>query len=190
MSDRIKWDERYDTDGLTCGSEPSEFLSSNADYLPSSGLALDLAAGEGRNSIFLAGRGLEVVALDISVRGLEKCLRAARQKNAPVEAAAVDLRAFVFPARMFDAIVVFNYLQRELAAGMISGLKPGGLLVYETMSVDTLPFRPDFNPDFLLRRGELVQIFRGLRIIKYREAILQANGSMRGVASLIASKPE
>jgi SAM-dependent methyltransferase len=190
MSDKIKWDERYDTNDLICGAEPSEFLYSNADYLPTTGLALDLAAGEGRNSVFLAERGLEVIALDISVRGLKKCLRIARERKAPVEAVAADLRTCVLTPQAFDAIVVFNYLNRELAPAIIMGLKPGGLLVFETMTVDTLAFRPGFNADLLLSRGELVQMFRELRIIKYREAVLQTASSTRAVASLVASKPD
>ena len=103
-----------------------------------------------------------------------------------IEAAAVDLTSFIIPPKAFDVIVNFNYLQRDLASGIIEGLKPGGLLVFETMTMDYLRYKPDFNPDFLLRPGELVQMFRGLHLIKYRESILQT----RAVASLMARKPE
>lgn len=188
MSDKAKWDARYEKSDLARESEPAEFLLSNARYLPARGLALDLAAGEGRNSVFLAERGLDVIALDISRRGLEKCLRIARKRQVSVEAAAVDLRAFPLPRKIFDVVVVFNYLQRNLAKDIIEGLKPGGLLIYETMTTDMLKFRPEFNPDFLLRHGELFNMFRELRVIKYREAILRSNSSKRALASLIASK--
>lgn len=187
MSERIKWDKRHDTDEMIGGSEPASFLYCNAESLPASGLALDIAAGQGRNSVFLAKRGLKTVALDISTRALERCLSLARAGGVQIEVAAVDLTAFVIPAKTFDVIVNFNYLQRDLAPGIIEGLKPGGLLLFETMTVDYLRYRPDFNPDFLLRRGELVQMFRGLHLIKYRESILQ---SARPVASLMARKPE
>lgn len=186
MSDKTKWDKRYDTDEMIEGSAPSDFLYSNAEILPSSGLALDIAAGQGRNSVFLAKRGLNTVALDISTRALERCLGFARDNGVPVEVAAVDLTSFIIPPKSFDVIVNINYLQRDLASGITEGLKLGGLLVFETMTIDYLRYRPDFNPDFLLRRGELVQMFRGLRLIRYREAILQ----MRPVASLMARKIE
>jgi tellurite methyltransferase len=186
MSGRIKWDKRYDTDGLIGGSEPSSFLYRNAEMLPARGQALDLAAGEGRNSIFLARRGLNAMALDISIRALEKSLRFARESGVEIQAAVVDLTTFVIPPNAFDVIINFNYLQRDLAPGIIAGLRPGGLLVFETMTTDFLRRKPDFNPDFLLRRGELVRMFRALNLIKYRESSPQT----RAVASLLARKPE
>ena len=185
MSDKAKWDKRYDTNEVIGGPGPSSFLYGNAEILPASGLALDIAAGQGRNSIFLAKRGLDVVALDISIRALEKCISLARAASVRIEAAAVDLTSFIIPPKAFDVIVNFNYLQRDLAAGIVQGLKPGGLLVFETMTVDYLRYKPDFNPDFLLRPGELVQMFRGLHLIKYRESVLQT----RAVAGLVARKP-
>ena len=186
MSDKAKWDERYNTNEMIGGPEPSSFLYRNAEILPARGLALDIAAGQGRNSVFLAKRGLNVIALDISTRALEKCIGFARASSVRIEAAAVDLTSFIIPQKAFDVIVNFNYLQRNLAPGIIEGLKPGGLLVFETMTRDYLRYKPDFNPDFLLRRGELVQMFRGLQLIKYRESVSQT----RAVASLLARKPE
>jgi len=186
MSDKAKWDKRYDTNERIGGTEPSSFLYCNAESLPASGSALDIAAGQGRNSVFLAKRGLNVIALDISTRALEKCISLARASNVQIEVAAVDLTAFIIPPKSFDVIVNFSYLQRDLAPAIIEGLKPGGLLVFETMTMDYLRHKPDFNPDFLLRRGELVQMFRGLRLIKYRESVSQT----RAVASLVARKPE
>ena len=186
MSDKTKWDRRYDTDEMIGGAEPSSFLSDNAESLPASGQALDIAAGQGRNSVFLAKRGLNTIALDISTRALEKCISLARASRLQIEAAAVDLTKFIIPPKAFDVIINFNYLQRDLAPAIIEGLKPGGLLVFETMTTDYLRYKPDFNPDFLLRRGELVEMFRGLRLVKYRESMLQT----RAVASLMARMPE
>src|ERR1044072_521407 len=180
MSDKTKWDKRYDTNEIVGGSAPSSFLYSNAESLPASGLALDIAAGQGPNSVFLAQRGLTTIALDISTRALEKCISFARASNVQIEAAAVDLTSFIIPSKAFDVIVNFNYLQRSLTPGIIRGLQPGAVLVFETMTMDYLRYRPDFNPDFLLRPGELLQMFRDLRLIKYRESVLQT----RAVASL------
>jgi tellurite methyltransferase len=190
MSERAKWDERYGASDLICRAAPSAFLYSNAECLPTSGLALDLAAGEGSNSIFLAERGLEAIALDISTRGLAKLVRVAREKRLAIMAAAFDLRAFDIPPDSFDVIVNFNYLQRDLSAGIIKGLKAGGLLMFETMTVDTLMFKPDFNPEYLLGRGELLEMFRELQTLKYRETTLQTDNSPRSVASLVARKPD
>jgi SAM-dependent methyltransferase len=188
MTERSKWDERYNASHLINGTAPSDFLASVAGYLPQCGTAFDLAGGEGRNSIFLAERGLEVVAIDISMRALEKCLRIARERGVSVDAAAADLTQFVIPGNSLDVIVNFNYLERSLAAMIIDGLKPGGLLVFETLTEDHLKWKPDFNPQFLLKRGELLGVFRGLHLLKYRETDLVSPTSARSVASLLAKK--
>jgi tellurite methyltransferase len=188
MNDRKKWEERYDRTDSVYGPQASEFLSSNAAFLPRCGLALDLASGEGPNSIFLAERGIHVIAVDISAHALERCLRRARDRMLAVDVAVVDLTAFPVPQKMFDVIVVFNYLQRSLAPAIIEGLRPGGLLVYETLTMDHLVWNAEFNREFLLERGELAGLFKGLHILKYREAVLSARQSKRAVASLIAKK--
>jgi SAM-dependent methyltransferase len=188
MNDREKWDARYSKHDLGLSAEPSEFLQSNRNLLPPGGLALDLASGEGRNSIFLAARGFQVIALDMSIRALQTCRGIALERNLQVGAAAVDLTEFSIPQKMFDVVIVFNYLQRGLAPAIIEGLKPGGVLVYETLTIDHLKWRADFNPEFLLNRGELARLFRGLRLLKYRETVLAGKEHKRAVASLIAKK--
>jgi SAM-dependent methyltransferase len=188
MPDRNAWNRRYDTPDFIHGVDASEFMLSNAGFLPERGVALDLAAGEGRNSIFLAGKGLDVVAVDISLRALEKCIRAAREGKLRIHPVAADLNSFVIPAGVFDVVINFNYLQRDLAPRIVAALKPGGVLIFETLTVDHLRHKPDFSPDYLLKRGELLEMFRGLHLIKYREAEIRARQSARSVASLLAVK--
>jgi SAM-dependent methyltransferase len=188
MSDRNVWESRYDSPDFIHGLEASEFLLSNAEFLPARGIALDLASGEGRNSISLAGMGLDVVAVDISSRALEKCIRVARDGKLRIHPVVADLNSFVIPSGIFDVVINFNYLQRDLAPHMVAALKPGGVLIFETLTVDHLRHKPEFSPDYLLKRGELLKMFRGLRLIKYREAEIQARQSARSVASLLAVK--
>jgi SAM-dependent methyltransferase len=156
--------------------------------LPERGLALDFASGEGRNSILLAGMGLDVVAVDISLRALEKCMRVVRDRKLRIHPVVADLNSFVIPAGIFDVVINFNYLQRDLAPHITAALKPGGVLIFETLTVDHLRHKPDFSPDYLLNRGELLEMFRGLHLMKYREAEIQARHSARSVASLLAVK--
>ncbi|HXG93451.1 MAG TPA: class I SAM-dependent methyltransferase [Blastocatellia bacterium] len=194
MADRELWEKRYDTPDLIHGPEASDYLRANAGLLPTSGLALDITAGEGRNSVWLAERGLEVVALDISLRALEKCQRLARARGLVVDVAAVDLAQFEIPRKRFDMIVCFNFLRRELAPQIIEGLKPCGLLIFETLTIEHLRWKPDFNTDYLLQPGELAAMFSSLRLIKYREIDLEITSegkpSRRSVASIIARSLE
>ncbi len=187
MSDKAKWDARYSGVEIF-PRQPSDFLRENRDALPRCGLALDLAAGAGRNAVFLAERGIEVIALDISEVALQKCLQFARERKTTVAAAVVDLKYFNIPANSLDCIVNFNYLQRDLAPQITAGLRPGGVLIFESFTADHLRWKPDFNADFLLRPGELKEMFRNLRLIKYREATVQSGQGFKSVASLAATK--
>ena len=66
-----RWDQRYDRETYVYGEEPVVFLAEQIERLRK-GKALVLAAGEGRNAVYLAQQGFQVVAVDISAKGLEK----------------------------------------------------------------------------------------------------------------------
>jgi len=188
MKDKERWEARYDKPDRVYGTVPSDFLRAKIDNLPGEGLALDIASGEGRNSVFLAERGLEVIALDISESALRRCLSLARERGVNVMTAVVDLTQFQIPKESFHTIINFNFLDRSLAAQMIDGLRPRGLLLFETMTIDQLRWKPDFNPEFLLSEGELQRMFSGLEIIEYAEKTIPSGDSFRCVASLLARK--
>jgi tellurite methyltransferase len=72
LKDKEKWNRKYEVDEHITGKEPSHWLEDNAGFLTKSGKALDIAGGEGRNSVFVASKGYEVTCLDISENGLRK----------------------------------------------------------------------------------------------------------------------
>ena len=116
---------------------------------------LDVAAGYGRNTRWLAAQGYQVEAVDIDATA---CI--ALSKLANVEALCTDLEADPWPygADVFDAVVVCRYLHRPLFPALLASIKPGGLLIYETfMRGQELLGRPQ-NPDFLLEPNELQQV--------------------------------
>lgn len=189
-SDRARWESRYGGGNRPGGNEPAAYLRDHRDYLPPRGLACDLGAGQGRNAVFLAQHGLEVVAVDFSLAALDQCGVRAREHHVTLHRLAADLGNFPLPEGAFDCIINFNFLLRQLAPGIIAALKPGGVLIFETMTTDYLRFRPAFNPDFLLRPGELAEMFCGLRLVKYRETVLAGRDTSRAVASLIACKDQ
>src|SRR5262245_5380359 len=185
---RHSWDSRYDRDDYIYGVQPSRFLRENAGLLSGHGLALDLAAGEGRNAVYLADLGYSVVALDISRAALEKCRRLAVGRNVVVETAVVDLETFTLPRETFDLVLNVNFLLRDLAPAIVDGLKPGGIVVFETMTQRQLKWKPDFNPEFLLKPGELLEMLKGVELMKYREMDIEEGTTPRSVASLIGRK--
>ena len=137
------WNERYSADDLAYGHAPNDFLVSMADRLPSSGKAVDIGAGEGRNALFLAARGLNVLAVDQSEVGMQKAQRLAAERGLTLRTQAVDLQDFDAEANSLDVVTsIFCHLPATLRAAVhqriAKWLKPGGVLVLEAYSPDQI----------------------------------------------------
>ena len=146
---------------------PSSWVRRFAPLIRAGGQVLDIACGRGRHARYLAGLGCRVDAVDRAPELLEN-LRGV----AGVKACAADLEAGAWPyeGRRFDAIVVANYLHRPLFPRLLAALAPGGLLIYETFAAGNERHGRPRNPDFLLRRGELLELARGrLRVLAFED---------------------
>jgi len=131
--DRHQWDERYATDELIWRAEPNRFLADEVRDLEP-GRALDLASGEGRNAVWLAEAGWDVVAVDFSAVGLAKARRLAAERAVDVEWIEADVVEWSPPAGSFDLVVIM-YLhlpaaeRRRVLDGAARALVPGGVLL-------------------------------------------------------------
>ena len=134
LEDRDRWEERYRSGRRSPNEPPSEFLAAHADLI--SGRVLDVAAGTGRNALFLARRGAIVEALDISFTGLRLARQEAAAEGLTLLAAQVDLEDFPLPRRRYDAIINIRYLQRSLFVPFRQAIKPGGVILFETFLID------------------------------------------------------
>lgn len=186
--DRAKWDKRYKGDVCLYGQEANGFLIDNIHLLPE-GRVLDIAAGEGRNSVFFAEHGYKVDAVDISEAGLKKAQRLAGEAGAEIHCIHADLETYRIQENAYDVIANFNYLQRNLILQIKRGLKIGGAVIFETYLMDqtALSSGPK-NPDHLLRHNELLGFFKDFRVLVYREGIYGERGRERAIAGIIATK--
>ncbi|MFP4195044.1 MAG: class I SAM-dependent methyltransferase [Desulfobacterales bacterium] len=167
-------------------SGPSRFLVENLHLLPR-GRVLDVAMGYGRNAVFLACSGFEVEGVDISPEAVAGTLEAARKAGVSVMARVADLEEghYSIPGEAYDVIICFNYLYRPLIPAIKQGLRPGGMLVYETFLVDQARFGRPRNPEHLLGHNELLSMFRDFRCLRYHEGEMETG---RVVAGIIAEK--
>ena len=164
-----RWNRKYDAgDGVSAiRAEPE--LADNTSMLPTKGLALELACGKGGNALFLASIGLDVIAADCSLSGLKICQRAAAIEALNVMPLAVDLDQWTPPQNTFDMISVVRFLDRRLFGIIIKSLRPGGILFYKTFNQRHLENRTKFSPDFVLKDGELSEVFVDLNTLAYSE---------------------
>ncbi|MEQ8315739.1 MAG: SAM-dependent methyltransferase [Gammaproteobacteria bacterium] len=156
---------------------------------------LDLASGNGRNGLFLVEHHIPVIFADNNESALreiesEKDKRSAEQGSL-IRTWQVDLEipeSQPLAGKIFDSILVFNYLHRPLMQGIREAIRPGGLIMYETFTTEQAQFGKPSNPDFLLAAGELREYFQGWEILHYREG--KNSNPRQARASLIARKPE
>ncbi|MDR4487743.1 MAG: class I SAM-dependent methyltransferase [Nitrospirales bacterium] len=182
--DQERWNHKYDTDNYLFGRDPIPFLKDHIDLLPK-GKALDLAMGEGRNGVYLATQGFEVTGVDISETGLHKAQALASEKGVPLTTLLADLEQYEIPPNTFDVIICTYYLQRDLFPKIAAALKPGGMVLIETYTMDHLQYRPTFNPAYLLEPNELLGLLPGLRVWRYQDV----DDGYTAFASILAQKP-
>jgi SAM-dependent methyltransferase len=159
------WDERY-ANGKYSASAPHKLLVSLVEKLKA-GKALDLACGTGRHAIFLAQKGWRVTAVDNSTVGIGVAGNRAAEKALEIDFRVADLEAddFKIEENSFDLICDFYYLQRDLFAEMKKGLKTGGVIA----AAIHIYGEGEKKGRFLLREGELKEIFRDFEILHYHE---------------------
>ncbi len=159
-SDRIKWNRRFGSEDSYLGERPSPFLLQEIGrirQLAPGRRALDIACGEGRNSVFLAQHGFGVTALDISDTGLARGRRRAEEAGVDVDFQQIDLEGFNISGQ-YDLVINFNFLLRDLIPAEVQALSPGGILVFDTIR-ESEALLASHNPAYLLGTGELRRIF-------------------------------
>jgi len=188
-TDQKRWDKRFGQKEFALGREPNPFLKKNIRFLPQ-GKALDIAAGEGRNAVFLAQQGFEVDAVDISEKGLKKAQKLARKKGVKINTSLIDLDQYPIGKEQYDLIANFYFLKRRLIPRIKRGLKKGGKVIFETYILEhrELGTGGPKQAKYFLKPNELIKLFRDFRILFYREGIFREGGREKAVASLIAEK--
>ncbi|MDY0232801.1 MAG: methyltransferase domain-containing protein [Sulfurimonas sp.] len=183
IEDKKRWNEKYSQNEAQ--GEVSAIVEKYLGHA-NIGIALDVACGTGRNTDFLAKKGFEVDAVDISNVALEKV-----SKLPTINKIEADLDKYNIAPNKYDLIVNVNYLNRRIVSQMKDGLKAGGVVIFETYLLAHGDFKiPTMNLDYLLRKNELLHSFIALEVIYYEERIdTNSKGERVKVASIVAKKP-
>ncbi len=189
IDEKASWNKKY-SEGSHGLLEPDPFLVSAYDeflFGTTPGLALDVAGGVGRHSIWLAQHGWRLKLLDISEVGIQQAEENAKSIGTvgSISSEVRDLSIMQDLGRQqYDLVLVFFFLQRELFPALAAALKPGGFLIYKTYTSEQQRFSGGpSHPMFLLEPNELLHAFSSLRVLRYHETV-----SQKGVAELVARK--
>jgi len=173
--------------------EPDEELKAFIDQVPV-GRALDLGMGEGRNALWLAARGFQVVGVDLSAEAVTRAKRRARERGLVIEAHVADIRTFSIEPSSYSLILasaVLHFLLpaevRDLARRIRAGLRPGGVVIASVFTVDDPGYEalqerhteylgehtyyvPELGgPMHYFAKGELRALFSDLEVLYYAE---------------------
>ena len=166
--DREKWNRKYREKPALLTSRPPAPMVEAYAHTAQGREAIDLACGNGRNTIYLASKGFRVDAVDISAVALADLQ--ARIKQPEVRLIEADLDSFTPQQDHYDLAVMTNYLDRELIRRTAKALKKDALFIVETYMAHADNEKRDSNPGFLLQPQELKTLFvQGFEIVAYEE---------------------
>jgi len=188
------WNQRYSEPGFAYGTEPNAYLVSQRHLLRPGMKALAVADGEGRNGVWLAQQGLDVLSIDASEAGLRKAAQLAADRGVPLRTEHADLATWTWPEAEYDVIAaIYIHFPAELRArmhhSMLQALKPGGVLILEAFTPEQLKFKSGGPPvlEMLYTAGQLRLDFAGGEILQLEECITDlAEGRYhRGPAAVV-----
>ncbi len=205
MSDEQKqfWNQRFTSagDGYLFGAEPNGFLVSQKDLLKPGMKALSVADGEGRNGVFMASLGVDVLSIDFSPVALQKAGKLAESKGLSIETREADLYNWEWPEAAFDMVAAI-FIQFSSAAerpGVFANiqraLKPGGLLLLQGYRPEQLeygtggpPAAENMYTEEILRQG-----FGGMEIthlLSHDDRVSEGDGhsGMSALIDMVARK--
>jgi len=166
------WQERYAEDAYLFGKDPIPFLKAFVTHL-AKGTTLDVAMGEGRNSVFLAEQGFQVEGLDCSPRAVEKANQLASEKKVKIQAKVQNLDFFLMPLMKYNTILMTHYKPAprffsELKRGLVAG---GTLLIegYTTEHFKKNSQNKNLDFDQCFKPNELLGLLKDLHILYYKE---------------------
>ena len=144
------WDSRFAEQGFAYGDRASRLLMAFRDLLKPGMSAFVPGAGEGRDAVFLAKCGLDVLAVDLSPVGLGKAVSLAEREGVKITTEAADLMDWNWPEGRFDVLAaMFLHVPPDIRPGvhrrMLAALKPGGFLFLEGFTPEQLTFQERFN---------------------------------------------
>ncbi|MBL4821960.1 MAG: methyltransferase domain-containing protein [Colwellia sp.] len=159
---------------------------------------LDLACGSGRNGLYLIENDIPVTFADVNYAAIEQVQQYASLANNKQQADfwSVDFEQVgetPLAGKSFAAIMVFRYLHRPLFEQIKRAILPNGLIIYETFTTAQAQFGRPKNADFLLKAGELADIFADWQIIHCFEGIVESandNSQKQAIAQIVARKPK
>ena len=170
------YNQLYSDNEITFGGGKAEYIVRDVLKYKKEGSVLEIGAGEGRNSLFLAAQGFDVEAIDISDKGIGKLQKTAEKQGLKIKTEVIDIRSS-FPDKNYDIIAstfVLHHLLRQEGLAVIGQIKdqtnPGGINVIASFTKEGDFYNDNPNTDkFYLDIGELKELYKDWEVLEYSE---------------------
>ena len=173
-------------DEYVYGKAPARFLARNYPFIPTGAKVLDISMGEGRNAVFLARKGFNVIGIDTDSVAVRKARRLAREFGVQIETSVNPVDKFMVSKASLDAIISFYYVDKSIINKMKSWLKPGGIIIFEayTERQRQLNLSVKYDDYSFIKEEHLLKYFGNMKILKFEEPLHNA----RFTSSIIVQK--
>jgi SAM-dependent methyltransferase len=190
-----RWQKRFGEPGYLFGTAPNAFLKSQAALLRKGDRALAIADGEGRNGVFMAEQGLDVLSLDFSPVAQEKARKLAAERGVTLRVEQADIVNWDYPAETYDVVagIFFQFAapaeRDKIFAGIKRTLKPGGLLLIEGYGPKQLDYKTGgpSKIENLYTREMLEAAFGGFASLEITEhdSVINEGAGHGGMSALV-----
>jgi 2-polyprenyl-3-methyl-5-hydroxy-6-metoxy-1,4-benzoquinol methylase len=178
------WDDRYGESGYAYGTTPNQFLTEQQHRLTPGMKTLVVGDGEGRNGVWLATQGLDVLSIDLSPVGLEKAQSLANQHQVQIQTQCADLTTWDWVVAEYDLVIsIYLHFSPEVRQRMhrsiLKALKPGGLIILEAFNLGQLQYQREYDSggppiQAMLYEPEMLrQDFAGGEIVELTETVTE-----------------
>jgi len=196
-----RWESRFADPDYIFGTAPNTFLAARKHLLPKQGRALAIADGEGRNGVWLAEQGLDVLAFDFSPTAQAKAQALARSRGVTITTRLLQVADYEWPPDAFDVVadIFTQFSDPAERAGKFAGirrtLKPGGLLLLQGYRPEQIAYGSGGPkaPENMYTRALLEREFAAFERIEIAEYDIEmregsAHSGMSAVIDLVGRK--
>jgi tellurite methyltransferase len=168
-----EYEKIYSGHKCVFGMEPSAVVKNSLAFIKS-GRAIDLGAGEGRNSLFLAEKGFKVIAIDCANVAIKKLEKLANKRSLKINTVVGDISSWDIPKEqnLIIAVLVFHHLSKNDALIVVNNMKlatiRGGINVLEIITKDSDFYRNNVNKDrFYAEPNEVKTLYKDWAILEF-----------------------
>lgn len=190
-----RWQQRFAGSGYLFGTAPNAFLKTQAHLLRKGQTALSIADGEGRNGVFIAEQGLDVLSVDFSPLAQDKARKLAAERGVTLRVEQADIVAWQWPEAAYDVVAAI-FIQfaapperEKIFAGIKRTLKPGGLLLMQGYGPKQLVYKTGgpSRLENLYTRGLLQQAFGDFASLDIHEhdSVIEEGAGHGGLSALV-----